>query len=62
MEPEDDWEATIRRVIESESSFPEIGRAARATVLDRYSFEANREAYLDFVRRAAATADPRRAG
>ena len=62
VEPDDDWEATIRRAIESESSFPEIGRAARATVLDRYSFEANREAYVDFVRRAAATADPRRAG
>lgn len=54
VEPEDDWEATIRRVIDSERSFPEIGRAARETVLSRYSFAAHRDRYVDFVRRASA--------
>jgi glycosyltransferase involved in cell wall biosynthesis len=52
VEPEGDWEATIRRVIASEPSFPEIGRAARETVLSRYSFAAHRQRYVGFVRRA----------
>lgn len=55
VEPEGDWEAAIRRVIDSEESFPEIGRAARETVLSRYSFAAHRESYVDFIRGAAGT-------
>jgi len=54
VEPGEDWEATIRHAIDCEVSFPEIGRAARETVLGRYSFEAHKQAYVDFVRRAAA--------
>jgi glycosyltransferase involved in cell wall biosynthesis len=52
VEPDGDWEAAIRRALESERSFREIGHAARQTVLDRYSFAAHREAYVDFVRAA----------
>jgi glycosyltransferase involved in cell wall biosynthesis len=52
VEPDGDWEATIRAGIASEPSFGEIGRAAHETVLSRYSFAAHRDRYIDFVRRA----------
>lgn len=55
VEPEEDWEATIRRVIASEPAFPGIGRAARETVLSRYSFLAHRDRYLNFVRDVSGT-------
>lgn len=57
--PEGDWEAAIRRVLASQESFPEIGRAARETVLSRYSFAAHRETYLDFIRGASETSADR---
>jgi glycosyltransferase involved in cell wall biosynthesis len=56
VEPGDDWEPTLRRVIAMESSFSEIGRAARQTVLDRYSFLAHREQYVEFVQGASRRA------
>ncbi len=52
VEPDGDWEGTIRRVIELEGSFPAIGQAARQTVLSRYSFAAHRDPYVGFLRRA----------
>jgi glycosyltransferase involved in cell wall biosynthesis len=54
VEPDDDWEPALRRVIAAESSFSEIGKAARETVLNRYSFLAHREQYIAFVRDAIA--------
>ncbi len=59
VEPDGDWEGTIRRVIDSEDSFPEIGQAARETVLTRYSFAAHRDPYVDFFRRAISAPVPR---
>jgi glycosyltransferase involved in cell wall biosynthesis len=56
--PNSDWECGLRRVIAAERSFPEIGRAARETVLSRYSFLAHRDRYIDFVRGAAPAAGP----
>jgi glycosyltransferase involved in cell wall biosynthesis len=56
--PGGDWEAALRRVIAAEKSFPEIGHAARETVLSRYSFLAHRERYIEFVRGAIAAAGP----
>lgn len=55
VEPDGDWEAAVRRVIAREESFPEIGRAARETVLSRYSIAAHTECYEDFIRGAAGT-------
>lgn len=55
VEPDGDWEAAVRRVIAHEESFPEIGRAARETVLSRYSIAAHTERYEDFIRGAAGT-------
>jgi glycosyltransferase involved in cell wall biosynthesis len=55
VEPGDDWEAPLREVIEREADFARIGRAARDTVLSRYSFAAHRQDYVDFVRRAGAS-------
>jgi glycosyltransferase involved in cell wall biosynthesis len=61
VEPNGDWEAALRRVIASEPMFGEIGRAARETVLTRYSFVAHRERYLDYVRGVSGYPDaPRR--
>jgi glycosyltransferase involved in cell wall biosynthesis len=51
VDPGDDWEPELRRVIALEGSFPEVGRAARQTVLDRYSFAAHRRQYIEFVQR-----------
>lgn len=57
--PGDDWEPVLRRVIDAEPTFPQIGAAARARVLSRYSFAANRDRFVSFVRAAAGTpADP----
>jgi glycosyltransferase involved in cell wall biosynthesis len=49
VEPGEDWEPVLRRVIAMEASFSEIGRAARQTVLEHYSFVAHRQQYIDFV-------------
>lgn len=54
VEPEGDWESVLRRVIAAESTFADIGRAARQTVLDRYSFVAHRQRYVEFVRGASS--------
>ena len=59
VEPDGDWEGTIRRVIELEGSFPAIGQAARQTVLSRYSFAAHRDPYVGFLRRAIRAPVPR---
>jgi len=55
VEPGGDWEAAIRTVVAAESRFPEIGSAARATVLSRYSFAAHARTYVDFVRGTTAS-------
>lgn len=49
VEPDGDWEQALRRVLADEHRFGEIGRAARATVLERYSFAAHRGAYVSFI-------------
>jgi glycosyltransferase involved in cell wall biosynthesis len=52
VEPDGDWDRALRRIVACESSFPKIGRAARDTVLTRYSFLAQRDRYVSFVRAA----------
>jgi glycosyltransferase involved in cell wall biosynthesis len=56
VEPGEDWEPVLRRAIAMEASFSEIGRAARQTVLQRYSFAAHRRQYIDFVQGASRQA------
>lgn len=58
VEPGADWETALRHVIGRESEFAEIGRAARQTVLERYSFRAHAERYVSFVRGAGQGAAP----
>lgn len=51
--PDADWEVAFRRVLGRRDSFAQIGRAARRTVFERYSFQAHHDAYVDFVGRCA---------
>lgn len=44
----DDWDQVIRRALAERHRFPEIGDRAVARVRARYTFDANREAYLRF--------------
>lgn len=60
LAPDADWESAIRTVLERRQSFPEIGARARTTVLERYSFEAHRDAYVEFVARSAPLQSPPR--
>jgi glycosyltransferase involved in cell wall biosynthesis len=55
VEPGADWEDALRSVIAAEASFAEIGAAARRTVLERYSFVANRDRFVSFIRDVAGT-------
>lgn len=56
--PEGDWEHVLRDVLAGEERFSEIGQAARATVLTRYSFQAHRRQYVEFLERIGATDAP----
>lgn len=47
---ESDWLRVIEEVLARRAEFSGIGAAARAKIQSHYSFEANRQQYLDFVR------------
>lgn len=46
---EDEWVSKLGRLIESRQLREEIGRAARATVLDKYSVYAQRDNYVKYL-------------
>jgi glycosyltransferase involved in cell wall biosynthesis len=49
-----DWLRVIEDVLARRSEFPRIGAAARLKVQNKYSFEANKQQYLDFIRASVA--------
>lgn len=52
--PDESWAAALERVIDRHREFPQIGRAARATVEQRYSVAAHASGYVEFMRSCAA--------
>ena len=46
---ESDWQDVIEEVLARRAEFPKIGEAARRKIQNHFSFEANRQRYLDFV-------------
>lgn len=50
---EDQWYTALEQLLLRKKDFATIGEAARQTVLERYSFSGNTEAYLDFIRKTA---------
>lgn len=51
---EEDWLRVIEEVLARRSEFPRIGAAARDKIQAEYSFEANRQQYLEFIRTSIA--------
>lgn len=47
---ESDWSRVIEKVLARRCEFPLIGAAARRKIQGEFSFEANRQRYLDFIR------------
>lgn len=51
VRPEGDWGEILREVLSQKERFEEIGRRAREAVAARYSFDAHRVKYAEFVAR-----------
>ncbi|MFY9607539.1 MAG: glycosyltransferase family 4 protein [Blastocatellia bacterium] len=51
---ESDWLRVIEDVLSRRSEFPRIGAAARKKIQSKFSFEANQQQYLDFIRSSIA--------
>jgi glycosyltransferase involved in cell wall biosynthesis len=45
------WEEVLNNVLERVNDFEIIGTNARATIAEKYTFEANKEKYIDFINR-----------
>ena len=51
---EADWLWVIERVLARRAEFPQIGAAARAKIQRQFSFQSNKQKYLDFIRASVA--------
>lgn len=47
---EEDWLRVIEGVLARRAEFPQIGAAARSKVQGQFSFQANKQKYVDFIR------------
>ncbi len=47
---EDDWFSELKNALQNIKKFPEIGQNGRQHVLSKYTFTANEEKYLSFIR------------
>ena len=52
VEPDDDWDSALRRVVAHRTEFAQIGARARERVREHYSVESNAERYAACITRA----------
>ncbi len=53
VSPDNDWSRELLKVVKSRGEFEEIGDAARRKIFENYSFAANKEKYIDFIKNTA---------